>query len=823
MSKYGRINIMLVLLLMTALPAAAQWYGRTIYSEAISENTKAAVEDLAHQLEAISGQPFAVRPYNGRLDADGIYVLQSPQVLSDAQQKTLSAQSVESAFLSGTDRRLLIVANQDNGLANGIYTYLHALGCRWYFPGELWTYVPKRRDVLLTGNQLAAPSFLFRTFAGTGGLAPVTGIDPELELPRMWHTWYQRNRLGGAFIPGGHYGEDFNSKNEAVFRQHPEYLALGAVSGNRGPFTVVSKWCISNRSFRELFIEDRVDYLKDILSREVPGNRAAIVIPVEPADGGEDCACSECRKIGTVSDRIFYLANEVARAVARISDRAYVSLLAYNTHAAPPRDPVAANVYVQVIPYAFQDFASPEQMIAQWKQKCSHLLLSDYYGIPDWHQDKPLADRWSPKELATRIRYWHKRGIQGVYLESSYAIGCTGEGLYYLARLGWDVSESEDAIAAAFYRDMFGTASAPMQQFFDKLHKGYSVHTDIPLLLQYLEQGSAMAGSDKVRQRIDYFKAYIHYLVLAENLILAGNQNEAAWMAHMQYVWQLYPTAMIHASRIAFFSSQEGLIGKHPEYSFYTLLDPNKPLSLPPLTTRVIAQNFQQDKEAYARLGAAVGRSAAADYQVDYHAKAPVTADEFHEMMFLNAPVFTIRGDETGTFVCSLMSNVASGNNDQQNVTVIVVNKQNDTVFREPVTIDQNWKKVRIGKLSNKEDYRLQVINTGWFRIRTAQSQYFGIPSIPTYSDPGSLSFFVPEGTGALLFSAGDDQLPVFTAPDGKAVSSEKVKGHTYKITVPQAYQGKWWILSDTKYKFLEFYFKPALFFTHTNYSIHSK
>src|SRR5262249_28649004 len=145
-----------------------------------------------------------------------------------------------------------------------------------------------------------------------------------------------------------------------------------------------------------------------------------VVLSVDPADGGGDCECEYCKKLGSVSDRTFLLANEVAREFSKISSMAFVNLYAYNTHAAPPTFELEPNVIVQIIPYAFQDVGTPEQMIGLWKKKDKNLMIYDYYAIPDWHYEVPTPRKTSPDTLVKRIAYWKKQGIKGFLLESVF-------------------------------------------------------------------------------------------------------------------------------------------------------------------------------------------------------------------------------------------------------------------------------------------------------------------------------------------------------------------------------------------------------------------
>jgi hypothetical protein len=57
---------------------------------------------------------------------------------------------------------------------------------------------------------------------------------------------------------------------------------------------------------------------------------------MECSDGGGQCECENCKKLGSISDRVFGLANEVARAVAKSYPGKMVGLYAYNEHSEPP-------------------------------------------------------------------------------------------------------------------------------------------------------------------------------------------------------------------------------------------------------------------------------------------------------------------------------------------------------------------------------------------------------------------------------------------------------------------------------------------------------
>src|SRR6185503_15664063 len=76
-------------------------------------------------------------------------------------------------------------------------------------------------------------------------------------------------------------------------------------------------------------------------------------ISMDPSDGGGWCECDACAQMGSVSDRVVTLANEVAVAINALDlGPKYVGHYAYNFHCAPP----SVRVDPHVIPSATTAF-----------------------------------------------------------------------------------------------------------------------------------------------------------------------------------------------------------------------------------------------------------------------------------------------------------------------------------------------------------------------------------------------------------------------------------------------------------------------------------
>ncbi len=289
---------------------------------------------------------------------------------------------------------------------------------------------------------------------------------------------------------------------------------MALVNGERVKPNTAMKFCVSNKMLQDTFVADMVGQLQKQIIANPYGS--AYCVSVEPSDGEGFCECDNCSKIGGISEQVFFLANVVAKAFQKISPKAYVNLYAYNTHAAPPAFDLEPNVIVQIIPYGYQHFSSPKQMLETWKKKGHKLFIYDYYGLPIDNIDMPLKGELKPLEFAKRLKYWHEQHIIGATLESSYSIGCTGLGLYLFARLGWNINSDANNLADDYYKHCFGKAAEAVKQadgyLNDDTMERICALSMADLALQKLTSKTKLDEQQNTCLR-DY-KAYLHYLKL---------------------------------------------------------------------------------------------------------------------------------------------------------------------------------------------------------------------------------------------------------------------------------------------------------------------
>ncbi|MHB0935694.1 MAG: DUF4838 domain-containing protein [Armatimonadota bacterium] len=540
--SYRQVVVCLLLLGTTVFARADALYSRTIYLPAeASPAAKGSAEALKLWLGKMTGAEFTVG--NGTAK-EGIFLATESTLNLPANLARLKAQESGEAFhIVGDGKALWIVGKTDLGLDRGVFYYLDKLGCRWLHPGEKWTVIPQRDDITLKVNEVQAPAFFTRDFFGTGGFGRPT-YDPKQRIADGWTLYKRQNLLGGTFRLGGHTGEAFNLAHKAELEAHPEYVA--EVNGQRTP-GYTAKLCYSNPGLQELFVKDRLAAFKRLLVT-APSSQ---VISVEPADGGGHCACAECVKLGSVSDRVFTLANAAARAVTKAYPGKYVNLLAYNEHAGVPAVPIEPNVIVQLAPYAFQRTGlTPHEMIQAWGKKHDFLGVYTYWCIPDWSRCLPGL---STETVAGEIRFWHDNNIKLHNSESTFCGGNMGPNWYLAARLMWEPARDEQAILDDYYASAFGTAKAPIRRMYDRWDGGFMLtDSEVGSCYRDLNEALALAKDPAIRARLVDMGRYVHFLRLWYEFQSAkGEARIAAAKAVNTYLWKVYDSNMVQSFRMA--------------------------------------------------------------------------------------------------------------------------------------------------------------------------------------------------------------------------------------------------------------------------------
>lgn len=482
-----------------------------VISPGASETVQSVADELAVHLKRITGAPFEVKRGDA---ATGIVLGTLAEFPTPSLTNALAIRNGfdgrEAYAIRTEPERLLLLGATDLGASHAAFRFLELLGCRWFFPAKEWEVVPTIPNLTFSQNETDRPVLLSRRIWYAWGFFKDPGNTPLAQSRPMrdYKAWARHSRMAGSFtINNGHVWQTIITQNKAEFDQHPEYFAL--VNGERqtkaGP---AAKFCVSNPGVQQIAVKYALDYFAK--------NPNADMVSVEPSDGGGHCECDECRKIGSVSDRVFTLAKIVAKAVAKQCPGKLVGLYAYNFHTEPPSFPLEPNVYVQLtvgFNYGKYTFA---ELLDLWPKKCPNMGIYQYFSTWMWDQDRLPGGRANNLSyVREQIRDYAAHHATSLDAESSNNWGVHGRGYYLANKLMWNPDADVDALLADFYEKAFGPAAPAMKRYYDRLDAGSKPLLSKDLFARAYRDVDEACRLAKARPdvltRLDDIKVYLHY------------------------------------------------------------------------------------------------------------------------------------------------------------------------------------------------------------------------------------------------------------------------------------------------------------------------
>lgn len=518
--------MLLLALAGTALPGGAvvlarggQARCRIVLARDAGPELRETADDLARTLTRISGAPFAVTVDAG--GSAGIFLgtrAHFPRFVTPDVARALAMRNrydgVEAYAIRTRRDGVLLLGNTAPGATHAAYRLLHALGCRWFFPAQAWTVIPRADPLAVDLRVDDRPALLARRI-----WYEYAFVDNPLrdDAERDYRAWARRNGMAASFTPVlAHAWHVIVSRRQALFDAHPEWFSL--VNGKRDPSRL--KFCISNPEVRRVVVDYAVRYFTE--------HPDADMVSLEPSDGGGHCECDACRRLGSISDAVFLLVNEAARAVRARYPGKMVGCLAYNLHSAPPSFPLEPNVYVQLTNgFTFGKLTFAE-LLERWaKIGSARFGVYEYYSVHAWDHDLPGVSRASSiPYLAASIRRYARLGATSLDCEAGNNWGLHGRGYYLANRLMWNPAADVAALSRDFYAKAFGPAAAPMQRYYARLDWDRLDSASAPLLgedlyaraLRDLAEATRLAaGRPDVLARLDALKSYWRYVQLRED------------------------------------------------------------------------------------------------------------------------------------------------------------------------------------------------------------------------------------------------------------------------------------------------------------------
>ncbi len=475
-----------------------------VISEKASPAVKQVADELAGYLGRIAGAKFAVETGDGSRGIVLGTLAEFPQPELNEPLALRQEYDGREAFAIRTQKdRLLLIGGSDLGASHAAFRLLEALGCRWFFPAEAWEVVPSQPQLKVSIDETDRPKFLARRIWYGYGAFNDRGHPRGSTCLKDYETWSRHNRMASSFrVSTGHAWQGIILDNKQLFAEHPEYLAL--VKGERKG----EQLCVSNPAVRELAVAYAMKQIAKSPDREM--------VSMECSDGYGQCECDECRKLGGVSDRVFGLANHVAKQVQLKHPGKMVGCLAYSEHSEPPSFSLEPNVYVQLTAGFIRGQYTWDELVDLWPQRCARMGFYEYYSVYLWDFDKLPGGRGADIDLIRqRIQRYASKGATSFDAESGNNWGVHGRGYLVTNRLLWHPEDDVEAILTDFYDKAFGPGAAAMRRYYDRWSP-----SDKPLMSRSLMgelfrdlDEAALAANDRpdVLTRLDQLKHYLRF------------------------------------------------------------------------------------------------------------------------------------------------------------------------------------------------------------------------------------------------------------------------------------------------------------------------
>lgn len=397
-----------------------------------------------------------------------------------------------------------------------------------------------------------------------------------------WEQWKAKNGFSYVYKLEGHAWQGIITANKEIFKQHPEYLA--EIKGKRVGYGKTWKLCISNKNAQEVFIQDRLTAFSKL-------NNPEGSVSVEPSDGAGFCECTNCKKMGSTSNQVFYLANLTAKRIKAKFPGGKVNLYAYYRHAELPDFDIEPNVHVTVVPAGFQSIYDGNVMLGLWAKKVKLKTYYEYFTIPQQKGEQP---RLYIQDFLERMNIAKKLGYQGYWFETGVNIN-SAIALVIFNQLWMDTTLTWEIATEKFLRNSFPGSYTPMKRLFERWWHTWLEDDEIAAALYDLDEADELIATSDEKERIADLKAYAHYLVLysewsKDKQNISATQNLFGYLYQSSYRAVVNGPALYEIFRTSLNKTQkDDLNWRKPE---------SKKLA-GRLTEQAIERNFDADKRKY--------------------------------------------------------------------------------------------------------------------------------------------------------------------------------------------------------------------------------
>ena len=425
-----------------------------------------------------------------KLDRDGFFIKSHKGNIIIIGNDSKSARALNESF-------------HERGTLNGVYEFLERFGgVKFYFPGEMGTIVPEKKEWQVPSIDIAdRPDNQYRQIycielkaLNKNKNDYVPESMKKLNVGKMTN-FYQR--MSTLRIPNCH-GLAYLGLVQRFRKSNPEYFALRG-DGSRmdgthisAPSTRMGHLCFTS-PVKEVIYQDAAAFLqgKPATSRNVLMPNGKVYwnsnffnrpfFNIMPNDGMFACQCARCKAIyakgpQAISELIWDFKIDIAERLAANKIPGYITVMAYAQYRLIPRRKIPSNMIVHLA------------MTGPWKEMNPAVQAKDMELLADWH--KKLGQKtylWTyatkcgnaitdiPNFTPYAVGSFFKKSAPhsfGTFFESETDHWLFGAmNFYVLGKILWNSNADINAIMDEHYDLMYGKAAPRMKEIYLTLEK----------------------------------------------------------------------------------------------------------------------------------------------------------------------------------------------------------------------------------------------------------------------------------------------------------------------------------------------------------------
>ncbi len=777
-----------------------------VLSSKASDATKAVARELAEYLNRMAGAKFEVNAGDG---SRGIVLGTLDKFPNAALAKSLEIRNTydgKEAFAIRTEKdRVLLIGATELGASHAAFRFLERLGCRWFFPAKEWEVVPTMKTLRVDLQETDRPRILARRiWYGYGAFAD-KGHPHGESTQKDYQAWARHNLMAGSFsVYAGHAWQSVILENKKAFDEHPEFLAL--VKGTRqGP-----QLCVSNADVKRLCVDWAFRFLDKNPTREM--------VSMECSDGHGHCECAECKKLGSVSDRVFGLANHVAREVGKKYPGKLVGCLAYSDHSEPPSIVLEPNVYVQLTAGFNYGRYSHDELVELWPKVCKNLGFYEYFSVWLWDFDRlPGGNGANISRTKKMVDRYLKAGATSFDAESGNNWGVHGRGYYVANKLLWNPETDVSATLTDFYEKAFGPGAPAMKRYFERIapdEKPLFSRGLIGEAFRDLADAAKLAGNrPDILARLDQLKHYLRYVHLRWQLDHEKDKakQKALTVEILTHTYRTRYEYMNHwgAIRQSFASDASKKFG---EPGWVLNAKGEKPWIVDRPVTRMETDAWFREGMEYFQPTPVVERTYSRDLvPAGFASPKPAVSQQ----MYQGSAEYAFHSHSGEPLEFELTAGVIAHYRDRPAATWKVTNGTGELIAQGKAPLDGEAHQLQV-KVPSAGTYFFEATSSAGWKLKVDAGRAISLISgrgqrLLHLGQMQEMYFYVPKGTRELQYfwSGGPHKVH---GGDRKVLAEVKVSDEVVTIPVPTGMDGTVWSLSPRPHSQIWFFNAPNVF-----------